>query len=61
VHPSSLPAAAAAEVEGRAGAARVSLLRAGWDVFVINPDGKLKDVWQQRRTKRKLEAAVSSS
>jgi uncharacterized protein (DUF58 family) len=61
VHPSSLSAPAAAEVQGRAGAARVSLLRAGWDVFIMNPDGKLKDVWQARRTKRRLQAAVSSS
>lgn len=29
-------------------AARVSLTRAGWDVLVLAPDGKLRDVWHLR-------------
>jgi uncharacterized protein (DUF58 family) len=61
INPSSLPGQSAAQVEGRAGAARISLLRAGWDVYVIDPDRKLKDIWQPRKIQRRVEVAASSS
>jgi uncharacterized protein (DUF58 family) len=62
VYPSplgSLPVDAAAELEGRAGAARASLQRAGWEVYLLQPEGRLADVWRLKRT-RKLQAVVSS-
>jgi uncharacterized protein (DUF58 family) len=61
IDPSSLTTSAGAEVQARAGAARISLLRAGWDVYVLDPDERLRDVWQPRKRPRMLEAAASSS
>ena len=55
----TLPPEAAAEIEGRASVARASLQRAGWQVFVIEPDGRLADAWRKSRPK-KVRAAVSS-
>jgi hypothetical protein len=55
----TLPTDASAEIEGRASAARASLQRAGWQVFVIEPDGRLADAWRQSRPK-KVQAAASS-
>lgn len=55
----SLAVDAAAELEGRASAARASLQRAGWDVVVVHAEGRLADVWQANRT-RKLRAVGSS-
>jgi uncharacterized protein (DUF58 family) len=43
--PSLLPAVSQAELEGRASVARLSLLRAGWDVIVLSPNIRLKDAW----------------
>jgi uncharacterized protein (DUF58 family) len=43
--PAVLPAAAQAELEGRASVARLSLLRGGWDVIVMSPTSRLKDAW----------------
>jgi uncharacterized protein (DUF58 family) len=60
VSPSSVSGPAAEELEKRASVAGASLGRAGWEVVVIPPEGKLGDVWQ-RRTKRALRAAGSSS
>jgi uncharacterized protein (DUF58 family) len=56
----TLPAPAAQEYETRATAARISLLRSGWDVYLIQPDGKLADAWQSRN-RRRTPLAVSSS
>jgi uncharacterized protein (DUF58 family) len=61
VDPSSLPPGQAAELEGRAAAARGSLQHAGWEVYVIPPDGRLADVWRSSRKPRKLKAAGSFS
>jgi uncharacterized protein (DUF58 family) len=61
IDPASLTSSAGAEVQARAGAARISLLRAGWDVYLLYPDGRLRDVWQPRKRPRMLEAAASSS
>jgi len=58
--PASAPPDAAAQIQSRANAARSTLQRSGWDVYVINPDGRLRDAWQARGTK-KLQAAGSSS
>ena len=45
--PALLPSASQAELEGRASVARLSLLRAGWDVIVLSPNRRLKDVWNE--------------
>jgi uncharacterized protein (DUF58 family) len=58
--PQSLAEDAASEIRSRAGAARASLLRSGWDVYTIAPDGRLADTWQNHETKR-LRAVASSS
>jgi uncharacterized protein (DUF58 family) len=55
----ALPPEAASEVQGRASVARASLQRAGWQVFVIEPDGRLTEAWTES-TRRKARAAVSS-
>jgi uncharacterized protein (DUF58 family) len=59
VDPSSLPEEAATELENRASVARISLLRAGWEVFIVRPDGRLTDVWQPRRVPLRLQAVGS--
>jgi uncharacterized protein (DUF58 family) len=56
----SLPSEAAAELENRATAAKLSFVRAGWDVVVIGPEGSLKDAWQRSRTKRRGALASRS-
>jgi hypothetical protein len=38
------------ELEGRASMARLSLTRAGWDVVLLSPSQRLKDVWRQNTT-----------
>jgi len=58
--PASLAAQAALEYETRASSSRSSLQRSGWDVYLLQPDGRLMDVWQQRNPRR-LRAAASSS
>jgi uncharacterized protein (DUF58 family) len=52
ISPLTLAKDAAAELEGRASAARTSLQRAGWDVCVLNPEGRLAEVWRSKRTRR---------
>ena len=47
----SLPGPAAMEIETRAASARQSLQHAGWDVFLIQPDGRLSEVWQATRNR----------
>jgi uncharacterized protein (DUF58 family) len=61
VSPSALPEEARSEVEARASLARGTLLHAGWEVFVISPDGRLADVWRSSRRSRKLQVAGSFS
>ena len=48
----TLPDRTAAEIEARATSARTSLQHAGWDVVLIQPDGRLADVWQATKNKR---------
>jgi uncharacterized protein (DUF58 family) len=45
---SGLAPAAAADLEGRASAARVSLQRTGWGVYLVHADGTLAETWQSR-------------
>jgi uncharacterized protein (DUF58 family) len=47
------------EAELRKSSARLSLVRAGWDVLIIGPTGKLADVWHLR-TKRPARIAAGS-
>jgi uncharacterized protein (DUF58 family) len=60
VNPSSISVDAAAELEGRATAARASLSRAGWDVYLVQPEGRLADVWRLKRVGKLLAAGSSS-
>jgi uncharacterized protein (DUF58 family) len=60
VDPATVPADPAAELQGRASAARHSLQHAGWDVYVISPQGRLATAWQPRRQLRRLPEAASS-
>jgi len=60
VNPSVLSADAAAELEGRMTAARASLSRAGWDVYLVQPEGRLADVWRLKRVGKLLAAGSSS-
>jgi uncharacterized protein (DUF58 family) len=52
VNTATLPDRAAAEMEARATSARTSLQHAGWEVFLIQPDGRLSEVWQSSRNRR---------
>ena len=51
---------AAAELEGRATAARASLSRAGWDIYLVQPEGRLADVWRLKRVGKLLAVGSSS-
>jgi uncharacterized protein (DUF58 family) len=58
VSPGALPEDLGAEVSMRASAARSSLVRAGWDVMLLEPDGRLAEVWNRTRFTR-AHAVVS--
>jgi hypothetical protein len=60
VNSSAISVDAAAELEGRATAARASLTRAGWDVYLVQPEGRLADVWRLKRVGKLLAAGSSS-
>lgn len=49
----------AAEMEGRASAARASLQRTGWQVHLLSPDRTLEDVWRSTSSKKLRAGAVS--
>ena len=59
VDPASLPPERRGVLEGQATTARLSLARAGWDVFLLHPTGRLQDVWHANR--KRLPAAIDSS
>ena len=61
VDPATLSPDPAAELQARASAARHSLQHAGWEVYVIPPQGRLALAWQPRRQPRKLQEAGSST
>jgi uncharacterized protein (DUF58 family) len=50
VAPGVLPPDRQAQLEGRASSARLTLSRSGWEVLVLGPDTRLKDLWQRGRT-----------
>jgi uncharacterized protein (DUF58 family) len=57
--PATLPPERQAQLEGRASQARLSLSRSGWDVLVLPPSARLKDLWHTTRV-RPLAASASS-
>jgi uncharacterized protein (DUF58 family) len=57
--PQTLPPERQAQLEGRASQARLSLSRSGWDVLVLPPSSRLKDLWHTTRV-RPLAASGSS-
>jgi uncharacterized protein (DUF58 family) len=59
VEPSTLPPERRAKLEGQATTCRLSLARAGWDVFLLGPLGRLQDVWHANR--KRLPAVTGSS
>ena len=59
VDPETLPPERQAQLEGRASQARLSLSRSGWDVLLLPPSAKLKDIWHTTRVR--LHAASASS
>ncbi|MEP6477086.1 MAG: DUF58 domain-containing protein [Actinomycetota bacterium] len=59
VDPHTLPPERQAQLEGRASQARLSLSRAGWDVLVLPPSARLKDLWHTTRA-RPLVVSASS-
>jgi hypothetical protein len=50
IDPDSLPPDRRAQVEGRASQARMSLSRTGWEVVVLPPSRRLRDLWHVERT-----------
>jgi uncharacterized protein (DUF58 family) len=52
IDPDTLPPERAAQLEGRASQARLSLTRSGWDVLVCPPSARLKDLWNASRDRR---------
>lgn len=57
--PSGLSPGPAAELEGMASVARLSLARAGWQVFVLTPSGRLKDIWVANRSRLPASTGLS--
>jgi uncharacterized protein (DUF58 family) len=58
VDPESLPPERRDVLEGQATTAQLSLARAGWDVFLLRPSGRLQDLWHANR--KRLPAAIGS-
>ena len=54
--PATLPPDRRALLEQKTTTGQLSLARAGWDVFVIGPQGRLADVWHANR--KKLPAGI---
>jgi len=49
--PGTLPPDRRGQLEGRASQAQLSLSRSGWDVLVLPPSARLRDVWHANRTR----------
>ncbi len=56
--PDTLPPDRRIQLEGRASQARLSMSRSGWEVVVLPPTGRLREVWHANRTR---PLAVSGS
>jgi uncharacterized protein (DUF58 family) len=56
--PDALPRSHAAELADRASVARLTLSRSGWEVLLLPPSGRLRDVWHVTRN---TKLAVSGS
>jgi uncharacterized protein (DUF58 family) len=56
IDPATLPDGQRATMVDKATTARLSLIRAGWQVFVLSPQGRLQDVWHANS--RKLPAVT---
>src|SRR6266700_3916984 len=52
VSPRTVAPERAAEITARASAARASLQRAGWEVHLVSPEGRLSDTWQAFTTRK---------
>jgi uncharacterized protein (DUF58 family) len=48
--PDTLPPDRRAQLEGRASQARMSLSRSGWEIVVLPPSRRLRDLWHVERT-----------
>jgi len=48
--PDTLPPDRRAQLEGRASQARMSLSRSGWEIVVLPPSRRLRELWQVERT-----------
>jgi uncharacterized protein (DUF58 family) len=48
------------ELDRRVDAARRSLIRAGWDVLLLRPDGRLGEIWDRRRRRPAERTAAFS-
>lgn len=49
--PDSLPPDRRTQLEGRASQARLSMSRSGWEVLVLPPSARLREVWQTSKTR----------
>jgi uncharacterized protein (DUF58 family) len=49
--PASLPSDRRAQLDGRASQARLSMSRSGWEVLVLPPSARLREVWQTSKTR----------
>jgi uncharacterized protein (DUF58 family) len=49
--PESLPPDRRGQLEARASQARLSMSRSGWDVVVLPPSARLRDVWNTSKTR----------
>jgi hypothetical protein len=56
IDPATLPDGQRATLVDKATTARMSLIRAGWQVFVLPPQGRLQDVWHANW--KRLPAAI---
>jgi uncharacterized protein (DUF58 family) len=49
--PDTLPTDRRAQLDGRASQARLSMSRSGWEVLVLPPSARLREVWQTSKTR----------
>jgi hypothetical protein len=49
--PETLPPERRAQLEGRASQARLSMSRSGWEIVVLPPSARLREVWLANRTR----------